>query len=139
MWYSKLSDNQKVIHANKSRDTINKRYESGWMPKAGRCKKYKYSSPIAGVVYLDGTWELATAKWLDARQYSWKRNLIRFRYSDLENKIRHYTPDFWVDELNTFIEIKGYETDLDRCKWSQFPNQLLIWKRKELKEHGVLP
>jgi len=25
------------------------------MPKAGRCKKYRYYSPIAGEVLLDGT------------------------------------------------------------------------------------
>lgn len=120
------------------RDRIIKRYESGWMPKAGRCKKYKYVSPIAGEVYLDGTWELAVAKWLDKKEYNWKRNTKRFRYTNLKGTVSHYVPDFWVDELNSYIEVKGYETELDRCKWSQFKDPLVVWKRKELTEMKLI-
>jgi hypothetical protein len=116
-----------------------KRHADGWDNKAGRCKKYKYYSEIAGEITLDGTWELETAKWLDKNEYNWKRNKNRFEYTNLTGKIRHYTPDFWVEELGGYLEIKGYETDLDRCKWSQFPDKLTVWKKKELKENGVLP
>ena len=122
----------------KQRDRIISRYEAGWMPKAGRCKKYKYTSPIAGEVYLDGTWELAVAKWLDKKEYKWKRNTKRFQYTNLKGTISHYVPDFWVEELKSYVEVKGYETELDRCKWSQFNDPLLVWKRKELKEFNIL-
>ena len=116
----------------RQRDRIIARYEAGWMPKAGRCKKYKYVSPIAGEVYLDGTWELAVAEWLDKKQYNWKRNTKRFQYTNLKGTISHYVPDFWVEELNSYVEVKGYETELDRCNWSQFKDPLVVWKRKEL-------
>jgi hypothetical protein len=122
----------------KQRERIIARYESGWMPKSGRCKKYKHSSPIAGEVLLDGTWELAVAKWLDENNYNWRRNTKRFQYVNLKNKISHYTPDFWVEELNGYLEVKGYETQLDRCKWSQFVEPLTVWKRKELTEMNIL-
>jgi hypothetical protein len=122
----------------KQRDRIIARYEAGWMPKAGRCKKYKYVSPIAGEVYLDGTWELAVAEWLDKKQYNWKRNTKRFQYTNLKGTISHYVPDFWVEELNSYVEVKGYETELDRCKWSQFKDPLVVWKRKELTEMKLL-
>ena len=122
-----------------ARTRIVKRYEQGWMPKAGRCKKYKYISPIAGDICLDGTWELAVAKWLDEKNYNWKRNTKRFQYINLKNKISFYTPDFWVEELNGYLEVKGYETDLDRCKWSQFTEPLTIWKYTQLKEFGMIP
>jgi hypothetical protein len=135
----KLSEIKKSELAESSRSRILARYESGWMPKAGRCKKYKYVSPIAGEVYLDGTWELAVAKWLDEKEYNWRRNTKRFQYVNLKNKLSYYTPDFWVEELGGYLEIKGYETALDRCKWSQFIEPLVVWKRKELKEYGVLP
>jgi hypothetical protein len=118
---------------------IIKRYEEGWMPKSGRCKKYKYISAIAGEVLLDGTWELAVAKWLDIKNYNWQRNTKRFPYINLKNIPSHYTPDFWVEEFNGYLEVKGYETELDRCKWSQFLEPLTIWKRKELKELGLVP
>jgi hypothetical protein len=122
----------------KQRVRIINRYESGWMPKAGRCKKYKYVSEIAGEVYLDGTWELAVAKWLDENQYNWKRNTKRFQYINLKGTISHYVPDFWVEEFNSYIEVKGYETKLDRCKWSQFSLPLIIWKKTELKKMKLI-
>lgn len=123
---------------SKQRDRILSRYESGWMPKAGRCKKYKYISPSAGEIYLDGTWELAVAKWLDSKKYNWKRNTTRFPYINLKGTISHYVPDFWVSELNSYLEIKGYETELDRCKWTQFKHPLMVWKRKELKDLNLI-
>ena len=122
----------------RQRDRIIARYEAGWMPKAGRCKKYKYVSPIAGEVYLDGTWELAVAEWLDKKQYNWKRNTKRFQYTNLKGTISHYVPDFWVEELNSYVEVKGYETELDRCKWSQFKDPLVVWKRKELSVMNLI-
>jgi hypothetical protein len=118
--------------ADSARKRIIARYEAGWMPKAGRCKKYKHISPIAGEVYLDGTWELTVAKWLDLREYNWKRNTKRFLYTNLNGQSSYYTPDFWVEELGGYLEIKGYETALDKCKWSQFPESLTIWKKKEI-------
>jgi hypothetical protein len=48
------------------------------------------------------------------------------------------TPDFYVADFNAYLEIKGHETELDRCKWSQFQHNLIVWKKKELVEHGLL-
>jgi hypothetical protein len=134
----KVPRTQSLEFKNKQRERINARYESGWMPKAGRCKKYKYVSPIAGEISLDGTWELAVAKWLDSNGFHWYRNTKRFEYTNLKETVSHYTPDFWVDELQSYIEVKGYETELDRCKWSQFTYPLLVWKKKELVEMKLI-
>ena len=136
-WDLMSNEQQDIIRANASKRIL-VRYENGWMPKAGRCKKFTYESSIAGSVSLDGTWELQTAKWLDANVISWKRNTTRFPYTDVNGKHRHYTPDFWVDDWQTFIEVKGYETQLDRSKWSQFPEKLIVWKKKELLDKGIL-
>lgn len=132
--YSNMSDEAKHNHANKARTNILKRYESGWMPKAGRCKKIKYVSPIAGEMFVDGTWEHLVVQWLDYKQYSWRRNTKRFPYTHLTGRLSHYTPDFFVEEFNGYLEIKGYETALDRCKWSQFNENITVWKKKELQE-----
>lgn len=135
--YKNLSVEAKTSHAEKARENIVKRYESGWMPKAGRCKKYKHESPTAGIVFLDGTWELSVAKYLDEKKLNWIRNTERFAYINLKGKTSYYTPDFWIQEFNSYLEVKGYETELDRCKWSQFNKPLMVWKKKDLKEMGI--
>lgn len=122
----------------KLKTAIEKRYAAGWKPKAGRCKKYNHMSPIAGNVLVDGTWELKVAQYFDAQGYTWNRNTKRFPYINLNNKPSYYTPDFWVKELGGYVEVKGYETDLDRCKWKQFSLPLLVWKLKELQDLKIL-
>jgi hypothetical protein len=108
------------------------RYEAGLYPRAGRCEKIRYVSPTAGDVLLDGTWELIAAQYMDALEWKWSRNKQRFKYTNLSGKISHYTPDFYVSELGSYLEIKGYETDLDRCKWSQFEQPLTVWKKDKI-------
>lgn len=130
--WTNISEERKNELREEQRNRILNRYETGWMPKAGRCKKIKYYSPIAGEILLDGTWELAVAIYLDNMKYNWKRNTKRFPYINLKGKLSHYTPDFYVEELGGYLEVKGYETDLDRCKWSQFKNQLTVWKKDNI-------
>lgn len=119
-------------------DSIKKRYEDGWMPKAGRCKKIRYTSNIAGEVLLDGGWELSVAEYLDDNKIDWVRNVEKFVYVDSNGKERKYTPDFYLKESDTFLEVKGYKTDLDDLKWSQFPKTLEVWDKSVLKEKGIL-
>lgn len=44
-------------------------------------------------------------------------------------------PEFglWAQlEEDIYIEIKGFETELDRSKWKKFPYKLIILKKKEI-------
>jgi hypothetical protein len=109
------------------------RHAQGWQGAIGRCKKIKYTSPIAGEVMLDGGWELLVAQYFDKHGIDWRRNKKRFKYV-YNNKERFYTPDFFLVKENSFIEVKGYETDLDREKWRQFPEKLEVWKKEKIKE-----
>lgn len=126
------SKEAEISRRQKIQSSINERYANGWMPKAGRCKKISYSSPIAGEIKVDGTWELEVAQYLDGIGVKWKRNKNRFAYM-YEGKERFYTPDFFVEDYNCYIEVKGYETEKDRSKWDQFSHKLLIWKKEEIK------
>jgi hypothetical protein len=109
-------------------------YNSGWEPVCGRCKKYDYTSPIAGQVKLDGTWELKVAKFFDSVGLQWKRNKRRFDYVKPNGKSSTYQPDFFIEDWNCYIEVKGYETELDRAKWSQFTEKLKIIKSRDIGE-----
>ena len=120
----------------KMRDNINARYASGWECTAGRCKKYEYSSPIAGNIKVDGSWELIFCRYADAKKLNWIRNKQRFNYIKPNGAKSTYCPDFFVHDWNSFIEVKGYETELDRAKWEQFPKNLSIkiLRGKEIDE-----
>lgn len=120
------------------REIALKRYEDEWKPKAGRCKKIKYESRLSGIVSLDGTWEFKVAQYLDSIGVIWIRNTDRFSYSNLSDKQSYYTPDFYVYDWNSYLEIKGYETDLDRTKWIQFKNPLIVWKKEDLTKLNIL-
>jgi PAB1-binding protein PBP1 len=51
-------------------------------------------------------------------------------------KNRKYTPDFYLTESDEYIEIKGYKTEKDKAKWSQFPKnkKLIVLTASELKD-----
>lgn len=88
-------------------------------------------------VKLHGTWEVGYAKYLDAQGLSWRRPNEKFEYT-FEGKIRHYTPDFYVDVLQSYVEIKGYVTAKDEAKWNQFTEKLLVLRGENLVELGIL-
>jgi len=114
------------------------RYNSGWESTAGRCKKISYYSPIAGEIKVDGTWELKTAIYLDKIGVKWNRNKKRFKfYNYLKNKFSTYCPDFFIEEWNLYIEVKGYKTELDKMKWIQFKEKLEIWDKEKLTSLGI--
>ena len=111
---------------------LGKHHKPGWSPKWKRSQRFTYISPIAGRVYLDSGWEFITAKFLDKISVKWERNKTRFKYINLQNKEATYCPDFYLSEYDTYLEVKGYESELDKCKWKQFKNSLTIWREKEI-------
>lgn len=133
------SDPEKMrIKREKISNNMKARYASGWECSAGRCKKYEYISSVAGIIKVDGSWELIFCRYADKQKLRWRRNNKRFPYIRPDGKISTYLPDFYVEDWNSYIEIKGYETDLDRAKWEQFPEKLMILRKKEIGELAEL-
>lgn len=119
-------------------DTMKRNPKAGGLRRgSGRGKKSWYVSPIAGRVFLDSTWELSYARWLDQNNIVWKRNQKKFPY-EYNGQIKYYIPDFYLVESQLYIEIKGFERELDKFKWKSFPHQLLILKHKELIKLGII-
>lgn len=113
----------------KMAEAKNKAYAAGWEPTCGRSKKYEHISPVAGKIFVDGTWELLVAQHLDRLGLDWERNKRRFDYVRPDGKAATYQPDFFVKTWNIYLEVKGYETELDRAKWNQFTDPLVVWRR----------
>jgi hypothetical protein len=110
----------------------------GYRKGSGRSKHTWYESTIAGRVYLDSSYELAYAKWLDKNEIDWRKNTKRFPYIDLNNKNRYYIPDFRLVEFDEYIEVKGYKRENDEIKWKNFPYKLTILMKEQLQEMKIL-
>ena len=136
------NENESYRHTEETKlllsNLMKERYSNGWESKAGRCEKYVYDSKIAGVIKVDGNWELKVANYLDMIGVKWLRNKKRFSYfNSIKNKISTYCPDFFVEDWNTYIEVKGYKTELDEIKWKQFNGNLQIWDKEKLILLGI--
>lgn len=92
----------------------------------GRVKIVEYNG-----TKFHGQWEVEFAKWLDSKGIVWERPSEPFKYF-WKDRWHLYFPDFFLPEKNLYVEVKGYETERDRCKWSVIPNLLTI-KLNDLK------
>jgi hypothetical protein len=120
----------------KLREIAVSRGYGGYIKGSGRGKGQWYDSKFAGRVYLDSSYEIAYAQYLDDACVNWRRNKNKFPY-EWEGKETYYIPDFWLVDTNEYIEIKGYVTDRDRAKWMSFPYPLKIMLRADLKALGL--
>ena len=108
-------------HKAKISATINNKVAEGtWHASLARNMHYDYNG-----VDLHGTWELRYAEWLDLNNIIWRRPSESFIYT-FEGAEHKYTPDFYLIDSNTYIEIKGYKTAKDQAKWEQFPKELSL-------------
>jgi len=92
----------------------------------GRTKKINYNGTI-----LDSSWELYFARWCDFENIKWEKNKKGFNYE--WNGERIYYPDFYLEDFDLYVEVKGYERERDKEKWKSVQN-LLVIKKKEIKE-----
>lgn len=88
---------------------------------------------------LHGSWELAYAKYLDSQNVNWIRNKQQFKYF-YNDAWHNYTPDFYLVDEDTYIEIKGYKTQKDDAKWNQFPKdkKLIILRYLDLVKLNII-
>lgn len=91
---------------------------------SGRVKNYEVIDSI-GKTKVKGKWELKVAEWLNLHNVRWTNDVNSFEYL-WNDKIHRYFPDFYLIEYDIYIEVKGYKTDRDNCKWNNFPKRLII-------------
>lgn len=87
---------------------------------------------IVDGIKFQGQWEVDFYLWAKENGLDPKRPNESFEYE--WNGVRRYFPDFYIESLNLYVEVKGYETERDRSKWLQFPKKLCIIKEQEIKQ-----
>lgn len=91
----------------------------------GRTKEIIYNG-----IKFQGRWELEFFQFCESNDIQITRPNEWFEYT--WNGARKYFPDFYLSEYDLYVEVKGYETERDHAKWSQFPKKLKVVKQNEI-------
>jgi hypothetical protein len=96
-------------------------------------KRIKYKN-----ILMRSTWEAAYAKWLDKQGIQWQYEPKTF---DLGKTT--YTPDFYLPETDTYVEIKGRWRDDAKKKFKMFQKKyysmnIILLKEKELRQLKII-
>ena len=74
-------------------------------------KRSDYTTVEGTTVSMDSTWEVACARRLDELGIKWTRDpSIKLGYVTRGRRKRNYIPDFYLPDLDVYIEVKGYWT-----------------------------
>lgn len=93
----------------------------------GRVKKVVYKN-----ITLDSQWEVDFAIWLDENKIIWERPNKGFEYNYKDKKHIYY-PDFYLPQLDIYVEVKGYKREKDEYKWKSL-NNLIVLLSKDIKK-----
>ena len=80
-------------------------------------KRSDYTTVDGKIVSMDSTWEVACALRLDELGIKWSRDpSIKLPYLSEKHRKKNYIPDFYLPELDVYVEVKGFWTDAARHK-----------------------
>ena len=82
---------------------------------------------------LHGGWELKVAKYMDEHKIHYCKSKEHFTYI-FEEREHEYFPDFYLQDYDLYIEVKGQVMPKDLEKWKQFPKKLLIIDNKTVNK-----
>jgi hypothetical protein len=111
------SEEDRHQHSISMKKAVENNPEAYSSSNRGRVKQIEYDG-----IKFQGNWELDFYKWCEQNEIPCIRNRQGFKYE--WNGIRTYFPDFYLTNTNEYVEVKGYKTERDTCKWEQFPEKL---------------
>lgn len=93
----------------------------------GNIKRHSYGKGgYYDDIWFASTYELAYYIFCKDHHIDIIRNKQRFKY-EYNGEIHNYTPDFYSNDENVYIEIKGYETEKDRAKYKSIDNLKVLY------------
>lgn len=101
-------------------------------PNYSFSKNKYFKKEIINGFRMDSSWESIFANYLNKNNIKWIKNKKPFRYI-FENEEHSYYPDFYLEDFNLYVEIKGQETERDKAKYKVVDN-LLVLRAKEINE-----
>ena len=109
----------------------------------GKCKWYAHTKPSGEIVKLQGTWEVAVARYFDANNIDYVAHRGRFPYTTPDGATRSYYPDFFLPSTNEHVDVKGafwsweQRDKLDHIRNSNPTMKLVIYDKKKLEDLNI--
>ncbi|UNI74826.1 hypothetical protein ABNavy97_150 [Acinetobacter phage AB-Navy97] len=127
------TDAQRKKHSNSMLEAVKRNPDSYSASNvSGRVKTYTFDG-----MKFKGKWELKVAKCLKASNIKYTNVIAPIEYK-WDGKTHLYFPDFYLEDYDLYIEVKGYERDRDRCKWNAVKN-LIVFKAEEIASLDTTP
>jgi hypothetical protein len=123
----KFSNELREKLSNIMQKVVEKYPESYSHANRNRCKRQN----IEGIRF-DSSWEILFYQWAKSKEIEIQRCKTSFPYE--WDKIRKYFPDFYLPNLDLYVEIKGYSTARDEAKWANFPHKLVVIRKNQIEE-----
>jgi hypothetical protein len=87
---------------------------------------------------MRSSWEVAYAKYLDRQSIKWQYETKVFDLGETT-----YRPDFYLPELNKYVEIKGYKSEIFKNKFKEFRKRynnvnIDILEKKDLEKLKII-
>ena len=93
-------------------------------------------TPNQGVVKMRSGWEIKVADYLTSKNIDW---FYEVGWLEIDDTTR-YLPDFYLPELDVYIEVKGIKKEEDMKKFFRAAEKynILLWDGKELLKRDIV-
>ena len=98
------------------------------MKNSARGTLIKFQDPKGKLITLRSTYELRVATHLNEKGLDWQYEPKTFYIESID---KTYTPDFYISQLDAWIEVKGFWQNQSEPKWNEFcktHNTALLFK-----------
>lgn len=99
----------------------------------GRTERLEVQTLNGETTRVHGEWERDVAQFLNRNKIQWTNDVSGFPYP-WNGATHQYFPDFHLPDRDLYIEVKGYERERDRAKWTAFPETLVLIRRDEIEQ-----
>lgn len=128
-----------VGHTKQTRAKMSEAFVKGRRRGYNNCwgRTLDYVTPKQGKVKMRSTWEAATADHLTELGLSWFYEPQTFKLTDTVS----YKPDFYIPDLDLYIEVKGRLKEEDLSKVDIFKSSgynILLWDMSTLVNLGII-
>lgn len=121
----------KEFNVNKSRENTAKycSYECAATYRPHAIKKWFYKD-----IWFRSSWEMKFARYLDNLKIEWN-----YESKTFDTSFGHYTPDFWIPNWNSFVEVKGWFRDDAKEKFEEVSKNypIILADKKYLRNLGI--